>query len=932
MSQLVAKFKASKFDTPAEVDAFMLAEGAAPDALSIVKCLEVLTARGAASEAIPHRRRCGVFAKMAEKVVDQKLFGPYVKALKAASSDQTLRQALIPLIPRVSNISEHPLACSLLESSDDKIRQAVVPLLSQLGGKVIFQEMQRYLKDKKFVGRLEAIEVAARVAQHHALPVFQEILMGGTPTEKMTALKFLGDPKLMAKDLLGALKCTAAALNDSTEQVAVYALAGFGRMCTEDDWFAMALPVVDSPRVALVKAAIEGLVRFSSPRVTQVLERKFRAGPNAVRLAVLGVLQAIGNDDILGALVDALSARAIQVRTRAGEILQELSKAGKVDISRTIVYLLRSKDVNLRRMAVELAKSIKDPHAELWPKLLGVLRDEDWWVRERVVDVLVELAGPQLTRHIVQYLSDPSDVVRRFAVDVLNRLKDPQALGAVVRVAAGDVDWWAREKAIECIAALNDPRAVPYLIDLMAKNVELQWSCVQALSQMKATQAAPQVASLLQSPDSDVRLVALNCLKVFNDPSYSTQVRALANDRELDVKMLARELLTYWSVAFQGADGAAVGDLAPLDKLLVAMAQRDGDDLILASGKKPVIKKQGVVLPLVNNPLSFEQIKNIIYPKLTPNQVSELEAGTDIDISYEVRSEGLRFRANIFNADGGVAAVFRIIKGTLIEAEKLGVPQNVISFGDFKNGLVLVGGPTGSGKSTTLAALIDYINRKESAHIISLEDPIEVVHLSKKALVTQRELGTHTHDFKKALRSTLREDPDVILVGELRDYATIQFAVTAAETGHLVFGTVHTAATDTTVDRMVSAFPAGQHEQVRSMLSESLRAVVCQYLIKGMLDNQRHLALEVMINNDAIAALIRKNKAFQIPSVISTSRESGMQTMDQDLMRLVKETKISPEEAYVKARSKKDFEPLLNVKRPLLASEEAAAKAALAAH
>ena len=259
----------------------------------------------------------------------------------------------------------------------------------------------------------------------------------------------------------------------------------------------------------------------------------------------------------------------------------------------------------------------------------------------------------------------------------------------------------------------------------------------------------------------------------------------------------------------------------------------------------------------------------------------------------------------------GLSAVFRIVKNEIPEIDKLGLPAIVKTFSALKNGLVLVGGPTGSGKSTTLAALVDSINANEARHIVTIEDPIEVVHSTKKSLLNQREVGSHTRSFGNALRSTLREDPDVILVGEMRDYSTIAFAVSAAETGHLVFGTVHTASADTTVDRLVNAFPPAQQPQVRAMLAGSLRAAVCQHLLRRKDGPGRVLAMEVMINNDAVANLIRKGKAFQLPSAIATSRDAGMQSMDQELIRLVREGLVHTEEAFMKSIDKKAFETAL---------------------
>ncbi len=257
----------------------------------------------------------------------------------------------------------------------------------------------------------------------------------------------------------------------------------------------------------------------------------------------------------------------------------------------------------------------------------------------------------------------------------------------------------------------------------------------------------------------------------------------------------------------------------------------------------------------------------------------------------------------------GLSAVFRSSTTPCPSSSASGSPPVVTNLANAKNGLVLVGGPTGSGKSTTLAAIIDHINRTSSSrHIVTLEDPIEVVHRRKGCLVNQREVGTHTRSFAAAMRSVLRQDPDVILVGEMRDLAMVSFAVTAAETGHLVLGTVHTSSADTTVDRLVNVFPSTQQPQIRTMLAESLQGVLCQHLIPRKDGPGRVLALEVMLNNDAISNLIRKGKSFQIPAVVATSRDAGMQSMDSELMRLYRDGTIAPEEAYLRAVDKKTFE------------------------
>jgi twitching motility protein PilT len=285
----------------------------------------------------------------------------------------------------------------------------------------------------------------------------------------------------------------------------------------------------------------------------------------------------------------------------------------------------------------------------------------------------------------------------------------------------------------------------------------------------------------------------------------------------------------------------------------------------------------------------------------------------DIDMSYTIKGEGSRFRVNIYRTRTGIGAVFRVLADKILTIEELKLPKPVFDFTELKQGLVLVTGPTGSGKSTTLAAMIDYMNRNRYDHVVTIEDPIEYMHANKKCIINQREIGTHTMSFSNALKSALREDPDIILVGEMRDYETISIAITAAETGHLVLGTLHTVSASKTIDRIIDVFPGKQQAQVRAMLSESLRGVVSQQLLKRKDTDGRLLAMEIMICNDAIANLIRKEKVFQIPSIITTSYEMGMTLMDNELLRLVKEGLIYPEDAYIKAINKNEFEQYLSV-------------------
>ena len=334
--------------------------------------------------------------------------------------------------------------------------------------------------------------------------------------------------------------------------------------------------------------------------------------------------------------------------------------------------------------------------------------------------------------------------------------------------------------------------------------------------------------------------------------------------------------------------------------LLAFSVKNKASDLHISTGLPPMIRVHGDVrrinLPAANQ----EQVFDMITDVMNDNQRKIFQQNLETDFSFELPNIA-RFRVNAFMSNRGPAAVFRTIPSTVLTLEQLQAPKVFEKISDTPRGLVLVTGPTGSGKSTTLAAMINYINENHPAHILTIEDPIEFVHQSKKALVNQRELHEHTHSFANALESALREDPDVILVGEMRDPETIGLALTAAETGHLVFGTLHTTGAAKTVDRIVDVFPAGEKEMVRSMLSESLRAVISQTLLKTKDGSGRVAAHEIMLSTPAVRNLIRENKIAQIGSVMQTGQQYGMQTLDQCLQNLVRRNQISVDMARSKA-------------------------------
>ncbi len=366
-----------------------------------------------------------------------------------------------------------------------------------------------------------------------------------------------------------------------------------------------------------------------------------------------------------------------------------------------------------------------------------------------------------------------------------------------------------------------------------------------------------------------------------------------------------------------GAAAAKGADLTEargeIEGLLRQLVEAEASDLHLRSGQPPLLRRQGELVREQSPPIPAERLETLLVSIMSPREIAEYREDSDTDWAYEI--EGVaRFRCNAGRDRHGPIAVFRVIPTTVRTADEMGLSRDVQNLCHLTKGLVVVTGPTGSGKSTTLAALVDLVNRTRTDHIITIEDPIEFVHQSKKCLVTQRQVGLHTRSFKNALRSALREDPDIILVGEMRDLETVSIAIETAETGHLVFGTLHTTTAASTVDRIIDQFPADRQSQVRVMLSESLRGVLAQTLCKRI-GGGRVAAREILLSIPAVSNLIREGKTFQIPSIMQTNRKTGMVTLNDALMELVDGKQVEPKEAYMKSVEKTGFAAALKAKR-----------------
>ncbi len=345
--------------------------------------------------------------------------------------------------------------------------------------------------------------------------------------------------------------------------------------------------------------------------------------------------------------------------------------------------------------------------------------------------------------------------------------------------------------------------------------------------------------------------------------------------------------------------------MAEIDRYLELMVEHGASDLHFCTGSKPAFRKDGSIVRLREDEIDAQKANTLLYEIMPKKNEDEFKETNDTDFAYELPGVA-RFRVNYYRDHRGMCGVFRQIPTKILTMEQLGLPEAVKKLCNLPKGLVLVTGPTGSGKSTTLAAMIDAINKVRSDHILTIEDPIEFVHPNQRCLVNQREVHAHTVSFKSALRAALREDPDIVLVGEMRDLETTHIALETAETGHLVFGTLHTQTAISTIDRLIDQFPADQQQQIRTMLASTLKGIVAQNLLKKK-GGGRVAALEVLIVNPAVSMLIREAKNSQIMSIMQTGQKLGMTLLNQELVRLVKEDVVEAEEAYRKAADKEDL-------------------------
>jgi twitching motility protein PilT len=635
--------------------------------------------------------------------------------------------------------------------------------------------------------------------------------------------------------------------------------------------------------------------------------------PRIATIALEGIV-TVRDARVLDLVLDRLQSGDATSRELARRWLTEAAAKDPTAIRKRMMELLGSGDDATRHVCVELLLASGPPEQVLMEVLL-FCRNLVGWLRTRILETLRTFGDPILAP-AVALLGHPDEEVRTAALVLAENFQDPRLVEPICRLLT-DADWWLRITACDTLGRLKDERAVPHLVKAL-EDEDCRWAAIDGLAQIGSNLSLKPLAGMLRDPRAEVRIEVIRAFSRFTEARLLPLLEAVKDkDPSSEVRTRASEVLRDMEGrlditvgdAEQGTSAVSSARLVrPIDKLLAQIREQGASDLHFTVDEPPFVRLGGKLERMSGiAPLPAHTTRDALFSLLTEKQAKVLETTGELDFCHAIPEVG-RYRVNAFHQRRGWCASFRVIPNLPPTFADLRLPGRLTELLDYHQGLIIVSGPAGSGKSTTLAAIVNLINETKADHVITLEDPIEFVHPAKSALVNQREVGTHTNSFARALRAALREDPDVIVVGEMRDPETIRLALTAAETGHLVIGTLHTTSAVATVDRMVKSFPPEEQPQVRMGLSESLKYVLSQSLLPRKDGKGRVAVYEVLKGTLPVGNLIRDNKTFQIPSMMQIGRSVGMQTIDVALAELVEAGLISPEAAWRRAEKPETFE------------------------
>jgi twitching motility protein PilT len=638
-----------------------------------------------------------------------------------------------------------------------------------------------------------------------------------------------------------------------------------------------------------------------------------------IRDKALEVLAARAPVGSVPLFVQHLSHASYSTQQALIEALTRIAATQKPEFADRLLPLVASGDAATRTAVMRILLGMPDTNAVV-RRYIEFTKTLAGFVRDRALESLRAL-GDQLIEPVVALLSDPDEELRAGAMAVASVFDDPRIVPGAIMLLK-DPDWWIRIAAAETLGRLKDPRAVEPLIASLA-DPDVKWTAVEALGRIGDPRALPALGKMLADPAANVRVEVMQSLVHFNHPQVTAALTQIAQrDPERNVRMRAVDLLEEMSKRTQGgADITRVRDEAlaarsthgepMLHAYLMSTRNSHGSDFHLSVGQPPIVRMSSELLRAQGEPFTAEQTEAMLRAILTDEQWTVLQEQQQLDFCYTI-PQGGRYRGNVFIDQRGLNGVFRVIPEKPPSIADIGLPGHLAEIAGYHQGIVLICGPSGSGKSTTLAALVNLFNETRNDHVLTMEDPVEFVHPFKQCLINQREVGTHTKSFARALRAALREDPDVIVIGELRDNESVSLALTAAETGHIVLGTLNSTSAPKAIDRLIASFPVDEQPQIRASLSESLKYVIAQRLLPAKEGRRQVAAFEILKGTSNVANMIRDEKTFQIYSAMQIGKSLGMQTFDDALKDLLKRNAITPDTAYMAAQKKEDFEPFVS--------------------
>ncbi|MCA2981740.1 MAG: PilT/PilU family type 4a pilus ATPase [Myxococcaceae bacterium] len=630
----------------------------------------------------------------------------------------------------------------------------------------------------------------------------------------------------------------------------------------------------------------------------------------ALRKEAMTHLSTLEGDDVFAAMLERLgSDDSKEVREAAGAWLQRYIAKAPPDVRpRVLGKLLLAGTPEQRTQLVKNMFSQGNP-GDL---LMGVLLfcKTLTGVQHRTVMGALQSVGKSLIPHAVTILSNSDADLRVQAVYLLEAYEDPATIGPMLQML-NDPDWWVRIVACETMGRLKEPKTVPAL-QRMLSDADAKWAAIDAVASIGGPEATAVLVALLKDPMAEVRAATVRALGRLKDLKLEPTLTEVAkNDQAVDVRLKAVEVLRDLKGGGSGS-GAVVSskDLTkPIEKLLAFAREKGASDLHLTPGEPPLIRLNGALVRLESQKMDSEQVRQMLVDLLDPVRAPLLEKHGSVDFCYPIAGVG-RYRANVYKMKRGYAGAFRCIPNVAPTIKQLGLPKKLNDIGTLHQGIVLVTGPTGCGKTTTLTALVDLVNETRQAHVLTFEDPVEFVHTPKMALINQREIGKDSMTYAAAMRGALREDPDIIVVGDMRDPDTIRLALLASETGHLVVATMQTTGAVATIDKLVESFPSDEQQQVRVGLSESLKLVISQVLVPHANGASRVGIFEVLASTSSVRALIRDGRTLQLPSAMLIGRSQGMQTIDGSLEERLRAGDITFETAMLYAQNKESFSKL----------------------